>query len=156
MKETKSLACLLAIGTAAAVAIVQFRQLSPGHTRSAISDRGETDQRTAPLSRAAVLLIVDKSGSMAGRNMELVKEACINTANCLSPNDVIAVVGFDYNAILVLDFTAADRSGHIEQRIRRLLASGGTRIYPALALALRIFEDDPHARQSAAKHAILV
>jgi hypothetical protein len=37
----------------------------------------------------ALLLMVDKSGSMAGRNIEIVKEACIKTAKNLSPKDVI-------------------------------------------------------------------
>ncbi|HVE40818.1 MAG TPA: vWA domain-containing protein, partial [Planctomycetota bacterium] len=94
----------------------------------------------------ALLLMVDKSGSMAGRNIEIVKEACIKTAKNLSPKDVIGVLAFDFNPTLVLEFTEADRIDYIEQRILRLLASGGTRIYPALVDALRLFELDPRAR----------
>jgi len=104
----------------------------------------------------ALLLMVDKSGSMAGRNIEIVKEACIKTARNLSPKDVIAVLAFDYNPTLVLEFTEADRIDYIEQRILRLLASGGTRIHPALVDALRLFELDPRARRCAVKHAILL
>jgi Mg-chelatase subunit ChlD len=104
----------------------------------------------------ALLLVVDKSGSMAGRNIEIVKEACIKTAKNLSPKDVIGVLAFDYNPTLVLEFTEADRIDYIEQRILRLLASGGTRIYPALVDALRLFELDPRARRCSVKHAILL
>jgi Mg-chelatase subunit ChlD len=104
----------------------------------------------------ALLLVVDKSGSMAGRNIEIVKEACIKTAKNLSSKDVIAVLAFDYNPTLVLEFTEAERIDYIEQRILRLLASGGTRIYPALVDALRLFELDPRARRCSVKHAILL
>jgi Mg-chelatase subunit ChlD len=104
----------------------------------------------------ALLLVVDKSGSMAGKNIEIVKEACIKTAKNLSPKDVIAVLAFDYNPTLVLEFTEADRIDYIEQRILRLLASGGTRIYPALVDSLRLFELDPRARRCSVKHAILL
>jgi Mg-chelatase subunit ChlD/uncharacterized membrane protein len=104
----------------------------------------------------ALLLLVDKSGSMAGRNIEIVKEACIKTAKNLSSKDVIGVLAFDYNPTLVLEFTEAERIDYIEQRILRLLASGGTRIYPALVDALRLFELDPRARRCSIKHAILL
>jgi Mg-chelatase subunit ChlD len=104
----------------------------------------------------ALLLVIDKSGSMADRNIEIVKEACIKTAENLSPKDVVAVLAFDYNPTLVLEFTEAERIDYIKQRILRLLASGGTRIYPALVAALQMFELDPRARRCAVKHVILL
>jgi len=88
--------------------------------------------------------------------MDIVKEACVKTAKTLSPKDVIAVLAFNYHPTLVLEFTATERIGYIEQRIQRLQASGGTRIYPALADALRLFEVDPLARRCPVKHAILL
>jgi uncharacterized membrane protein/uncharacterized protein YegL len=117
-------------------------------------DEGKPAKVLAP--SVALLLLVDKSGSMAGRNIEIVKEACIATARALSPRDVIAVLAFDYNPKLLLEFTEAERIDYIEQRILRLLADGGTRIYPALVDALRLFELDPRAHRCAVKHAVLL
>jgi Ca-activated chloride channel family protein len=117
-------------------------------------DQGTPARVLAP--SVALLLVVDKSGSMAGRNIEIVKEACIATAEALSPRDVVAVLAFDWNPKLLLEFTEAERIDYIRQRILRLLADGGTRIQPALVDALRLFELDPRARRCAVKHAVLL
>jgi len=104
----------------------------------------------------ALLLVVDKSGSMAGRNIDIVKETCIATAKALSRRDMIGVVAFDHNARPLLEFTEAERIDYITQRILRLYADGGTRIHPALELAERMFEVDPRAQHCAIKHAVLL
>jgi Mg-chelatase subunit ChlD len=104
----------------------------------------------------AMLLIVDKSGSMAGRNIEIVKETCIATAKALSRRDLIGVIAFDHRAWPFLEFTEADRIDYITQRILRLYADGGTRICPALELAERMFEVDGRAQRCAIKHAVLL
>lgn len=104
----------------------------------------------------ALLLMVDKSGSMAGRNIELVKESCIETAKALSRRDMVAVIAFDHNPRPLLEFTEAERIDYITQRILRLFADGGTRIHPALELAEKMFEHDPRAQRCAIKHAVLL
>ncbi len=116
----------------------------------------------APLPRRvlaptlAMLFVVDKSGSMAGNSIALVKEACIASARALTPRDTVGVLGFDVKPRWVLEFTDADRQDHIEERILRLFADGGTHIHPALEEALRAFRTDPRARRAAVKHAILL
>lgn len=117
-------------------------------------DEGKPQKVLAPA--VALLLIVDKSGSMAGRNIEIVKEACIATAKALTPKDVVAVLAFDATPRLILEFTEAERIDYIEQRILRLLADGGTRIHPALVDGFRLFELDPRAARCAVKHAVLL
>ena len=104
----------------------------------------------------ALLLIVDKSGSMAGRNIEIVKETCIATAHALSKRDLIGVVAFDHRPYPFLEFTEAERIDYITQRILRLYADGGTRICPALEMAERMFELDARAQRCAIKHAVLL
>ena len=104
----------------------------------------------------ALLLIVDKSGSMAGRNIEIVKETCIAAARALSKRDLFGVVAFDHRPYSILEFTEAERIDDITQRILRLGADGGTRIRPALEMAERMFELDARARRCSIKHAILL
>ncbi len=104
----------------------------------------------------ALLFIVDKSGSMAGSNIALVKEACIASAMTLTPKDVVGVLAFDAQPRWLLEFTEADRRDYIKDKLLRLLADGGTSIHPALEEALRAFMTDPRARRAGVKHAILM
>jgi Mg-chelatase subunit ChlD len=116
----------------------------------------ETKVQKVLAPTVALLLIVDKSGSMAGRNIEIVKEACIATAKALTPRDVVGVLAFDVYPKPILEFTEAERIDYIEQRILRLLADGGTRIQPALEYALHMFEQDGRAARCSVKHAVLL
>lgn len=104
----------------------------------------------------AILFVVDKSGSMAGENIELLKKACIGSARNLTPRDHVGVLAFDVKPRWVLPFTEADRPKFIEDSVRRLYADGGTHIHPAMVEALRAFKSDARARRSAVKHAILL
>jgi Mg-chelatase subunit ChlD len=119
-------------------------------------DPDETKVQKVLAPSVALLLIVDKSGSMAGRNIEIVKEACIATARALTPRDVVAVLAFDAYPRPILEFTEAERIDYIEQRILRLMADGGTRIQPALDYALHMFQQDGRAARCSVKHAILL
>jgi Mg-chelatase subunit ChlD len=80
----------------------------------------------------AIMLLIDKSGSMEGVKIQIAKRAAIATSEAINPRDLIGVVGFDSEARVLLELTpAADRqtiSGHIAA----LEAGGGTFLYPAL------------------------
>ena len=104
----------------------------------------------------AMLFLVDKSGSMAGKNIALVKAACIASARTLTPEDYVGVLAFDVRPHWILRFTEADRQKYIEQLVGRLYADGGTHVYPALLEALAAFRKDPRARTASLKHAILL
>ncbi|MBI3270701.1 MAG: VWA domain-containing protein [Planctomycetes bacterium] len=85
----------------------------------------------------ALLLAIDKSGSMAGKKMNLAKEAAIAAAEALKEEDQIGVLGFDEKPRWVLEFTSARKRTVITDRVSRILAGGGTEIYPALQEAGR-------------------
>ena len=89
-----------------------------------------------PLNLAFVL---DKSGSMSGANIDLLKSAMLEFVEKLRPGDRVAIVFFDTEAVLAFGEEKLDKK-HIEDIIRAVQASGGTNIYEGLKLGYDIVE----------------
>lgn len=100
----------------------------------------------------AITLVIDKSGSMGGTKMELAKEAAIASAEVLKGNDRFGVVAFDGRAEWITPITDSTELGVITSTISRLVAGGGTNIYPALHEAWQALNDE----DAKLKHIILL
>lgn len=83
----------------------------------------------------AMVLVVDKSGSMDGQPMELARQAARGAAELLGGQDQLAVIGFDDQPQLVCDLTPASNRAAISAAIDSLQASGGTNLQPAMVQA---------------------
>lgn len=83
----------------------------------------------------AMVMVIDKSGSMSGNPIVLARQAARAAAELLSPQDQVAVIGFDSNPQLFLDLTPAGNQGAIAAAIDSIQASGGTDLAPAVAQA---------------------
>ncbi|MBI5609076.1 MAG: VWA domain-containing protein [Deltaproteobacteria bacterium] len=104
------------------------------------------------LPSIALMLAVDRSGSMAGPKIELAKAAALATAKALAPDDLIGVVAFDSESRLAVRLQRAGNSYRIESDIGKLTASGGTHIYPALDMAYQQLS----SAQAKIKHVLLM
>ena len=80
----------------------------------------------------AMVLVIDKSGSMSGMPIAMARASALATAELLSPNDQIAVIGFDGAPKLICPLTSASDQATIQSAISSLEASGGTHLYPAM------------------------
>jgi Ca-activated chloride channel family protein len=80
----------------------------------------------------AIVLVIDKSGSMDGVKIQLAKRAAVATAEVINPRDQIAVIGFDSDARVILELTPAGDRAAITSAIAELDANGGTFLFPAL------------------------
>lgn len=81
----------------------------------------------------ALLLVIDRSGSMAGERMELAKDAAKAAVEALKPQDQVGVIVFDHAAETPIRLQPASNRSRILSQISRLDVRGGTDI--ALALA---------------------
>ncbi|MCP3917520.1 MAG: VWA domain-containing protein [bacterium] len=100
----------------------------------------------------ALVLVIDKSGSMGGNKIELAKEAAIASAEVLKGNDRFGVVAFDSREDWITPITDSSESGIITNTIARLVPGGGTNIYPALHAAWQALVDE----DAKLKHIILL
>ena len=100
----------------------------------------------------AMMLVIDKSGSMGGEKIELAKEAAKSAVELLGPNDKIGVIAFDGEPFLVSELHPCSDKGFVLDRIAGIEAGGGTRMYPAMEDA---FEELSKV-QAKLKHVIIL
>ncbi len=100
----------------------------------------------------AVVLVIDRSGSMQGPKLEAAKESARVTAEVMSPNDIIGVIAFDSEASVYVRPTRASNRMRISNDIARLQSGGGTNIFPGLKEAYDMLQGIP----AKVKHVILL
>ena len=107
-----------------------------------------------PEKNRAVILVIDKSGSMRDENRILyAKEAAKSVARQLKDIDLLGVVGFDDSPFVVVYLESMARlRGVIDSQIDRLRPGGQTYFLPALQEARRQLERSNASR----KHVILL
>jgi uncharacterized membrane protein/uncharacterized protein YegL len=100
----------------------------------------------------ALIIVLDKSGSMGGSKLELAKEASKAAVEVLQDDHMIGLVAFDYNHYWPVELQAAEQRVAINEDISTIVAGGETNIYPALKEA----HEQLLAIDSEIKHVILL
>ncbi len=100
----------------------------------------------------ALVLVLDRSGSMQGPKLEAAKESARVTAEVLGKDDYIAVVAFDSEAQVYVRPQRASNRMRISADIARLQSGGGTNIFPGLKEAFEILQ----GINAKVKHVILM
>jgi Ca-activated chloride channel homolog len=85
----------------------------------------------------ALVLVLDRSGSMAGLPLEKAKQACLASLEALLPTDRLEIITFDSEPSVVVPMQRVLGRGRIAAEIARIRAGGGTAITPGLELAFR-------------------
>lgn len=91
----------------------------------------------APLLPLNLCLVIDRSGSMSETPLEMVKTAAISIIEKLNPEDRISVIAFDHRAKVIVPNQAVTDLEPIKQKIRLMVADGGTAIDEGLRLGLK-------------------
>lgn len=80
----------------------------------------------------AIMLVIDKSGSMNGVPIALARQASKAVVELLSPRDMIGVVGFDSQPFVVCELRSASEADAVSAAIDSLAAGGGTYMYSGM------------------------
>lgn len=102
--------------------------------------------------RLALALVMDRSGSMSGKKLELAKKAARETVGVLSKEDRVGIIAFDSHPNQIIRLTRASAKSRFDRALARLTAGGGTAIYGALEEAFNMLE----GVEAQLKHVILL
>ncbi len=80
----------------------------------------------------AMVLVVDRSGSMAGQKLEMAKEAAKAAVELLGPKDQVGVICFDEAHYWVSPLQTAANKNRIADEISGVQLGGGTSMYPPM------------------------
>jgi Ca-activated chloride channel homolog len=111
--------------------------------------RYEKEKETPSL---AMVLVIDKSGSMNGIKIQMAQLAARSSVELLSPRDQVAVLAFDGASYQVCSLRYASDLGAIVSAINSIAAGGGTNMYPAMEEAHSILK----GTSTRLKHVILL
>jgi len=117
-----------------------------------ISPREEREKLPAPPLN--VCLVLDRSTSMQGEKMDMVKSAAIQLIRSLRPQDIFSVVAFSDRAEVVIPASLHMDRIKQESRIHMMTTTGGTEIFQGLEAGLKEISYNIHP--SRVNHIILL
>lgn len=85
---------------------------------------------------AHVCLVLDRSTSMGGERMDMVKTAALNLLQQLRSHDILSVIAFSDRAEILIPPTRASALSKSDHRISLLQTGGGTEILQGLLLGI--------------------
>src|SRR6266498_1766064 len=95
------------------------------------------ETRQAPGPPLNVCLVLDRSTSMKGEKMDVVKAAAIQVLRNLRPQDVLSVVTFSDRAEVVIPASYYQERSRLEAKIQMIQPSGATEIYQGLEAGVK-------------------
>jgi len=93
-----------------------------------------------------ICLVIDKSTSMKGARIEMVRENILRLIGYLKPNDQISIVTFNDKADVLLTPTSSDRVNQIKEKISLISCSGSTEILKGLKAGADLLWGKPAAK----------
>ena len=112
------------------------------------------DIQGPPAPTLNLCLVLDRSTSMKGANMDVVKETAIQIMRMMKPEDIFSVVAFSDRAEVIIPASRRSDLGKLEARIHMLQPSGGTEIFSGLDLSYN--EIIRNAQHSQINHIIVL
>lgn len=134
------------------IVIGGYRSFTPGGYRGSTLEEilpvRSHVREDKPKPSLAMVLLIDRSGSMKGERIELAKQATRQAVEKLRPSDQVGIIAMADRSDWVSPIRPCSDEPQILRRIDTITAGGGTNLYPAMDkayLALReAFADRKH------------
>ncbi|WP_299026160.1 DnaJ domain-containing protein [uncultured Thermanaerothrix sp.] len=97
---------------------------------------------------AHICLVVDRSTSMRGERIEMVKQSIAHLVRHLRPNDLISLITFGDRAEVILHATPAQHQIDILHHVNQIQVGGGTEILHGLETAINLSRYANHANNT--------
>ena len=91
----------------------------------------------SPAPPLNVCLVLDRSTSMRGEKMDMVKAAAIQVLRNLRPQDVLSVVAFSDRADVIIPASFYEERSRLESKIQMIHPSGATEIFQGLEAGVK-------------------
>ncbi|MEW6199538.1 MAG: VWA domain-containing protein [Planctomycetota bacterium] len=101
----------------------------------------ETGRERLKLLSLSLVIVIDRSGSMAGEKLDMARRAAVASVQVLGPLDRVGVIAFDSLAEWVVPLQPAGQRAAIMRAIAAIGSGGGTDMYPALVHAAAALAD---------------
>jgi Ca-activated chloride channel family protein len=95
------------------------------------------EARHSPAPPLNVCLVLDRSTSMKGEKMDVVKAAAIQVLRNLRPQDILSVVAFSDRAEVIIPAAFYEERSRLEAKIQMIHPSGATEIYQGLEAGVK-------------------
>ena len=95
------------------------------------------EARHSPAPPLNVCLVLDRSTSMKGEKMDVVKAAAVQVLRNLRPQDILSVVTFSDRAEVVIPASFHQERSRLEAKIQMIQPSGATEIYQGLEAGVK-------------------
>ena len=95
------------------------------------------EARRTPSPPLNVCLVLDRSTSMKGEKMDVVKSTAIQVLRNLRPQDILSVVTFSDRAEVIIPAAYHQERSRLEARIQMIQPSGATEIYQGLEAGVK-------------------
>jgi len=95
------------------------------------------ETRQAPGPPLNVCLVLDRSTSMKGEKMDVVKAAAIQVLRNLRPQDILSIVTFSDRAEVVIPAAYYEERSRLEAKIHMIQPSGATELYQGLEAGVK-------------------
>lgn len=102
-----------------------------------LSLEAPAEARESPSPPLNVSLVLDRSTSMQGEKMDIVKATAIQVLRNLRPQDLLSVVAFSDRAEVIIPASYHQEKARLEAKIQMIQPSGATEIYQGLEAGVK-------------------